>query len=280
MSKYTSEDFPRTVTNRNIIITGPDGEMSTFKKEDAAYDRLKKAFREEDWDAVPAIMSPKTAVRRLSDDQMRVEGDTVILSDDDGAEWEVPHALSECIIMHIDQDLHLGGLMNFARNLRRNPSRRSAHQLFPWCESANLTITEDGCFLAWKRVRSDFKDVHSGTIDNTPGQVVAVERNMVDDDPNRHCSHGLHVCSWDYLRSFSGEKVIKVKVNPADVVAVPHDYNNTKMRVCKYEVLAEEETPPHQEAPVTGPLHRDYDDEEDYEDDYEDDFDDDDEEWY
>jgi hypothetical protein len=29
------------------------------------------------------------------------------------------------------------------------------------------------------------------------------------------------------------------KVNPADVVAVPSDYNNAKMRVCKYEVINE-----------------------------------------
>jgi hypothetical protein len=30
-----------------------------------------------------------------------------------------------------------------------------------------------------------------------------------------------------------------VKVNPADVVAVPTDYNGTKMRVCRFEVLEE-----------------------------------------
>jgi hypothetical protein len=30
-----------------------------------------------------------------------------------------------------------------------------------------------------------------------------------------------------------------LKVNPADVVAIPADYNNTKGRACKYEVVAE-----------------------------------------
>lgn len=277
----TSDDFPRMVTNRSIIITS-GGETTTYKAEDPTYGRLLEAIKKEDWDAIPSIMSPKAAVRRLSDDQMRVEGDTVVLSDEDGAEWEVPGALSECILMHIDQDLPLGGLMNFARNLRRNPSRRSAHQLFPWCESANLTITEDGHFLAWKRVRADFMDCHSGTISNEPGSVVKVERNMVDDDPNRHCSYGLHVCSWDYLRSFSGEKIVQVKVNPADVVAVPHDYNNTKMRVSRYEVMKEVDVPAtHKHAPVTGPLYfedRFSDDDYDYDDD---DYDDDDErDWY
>jgi hypothetical protein len=30
-----------------------------------------------------------------------------------------------------------------------------------------------------------------------------------------------------------------VKINPADVVAIPADYNNAKARACKYEVVAE-----------------------------------------
>lgn len=32
---------------------------------------------------------------------------------------------------------------------------------------------------------------------------------------------------------------MEVKVNPADVVAVPTDYNGTKMRTCRFEVVAE-----------------------------------------
>jgi Ran GTPase-activating protein (RanGAP) involved in mRNA processing and transport len=32
--------------------------------------------------------------------------------------------------------------------------------------------------------------------------------------------------------------MLEVKVNPRDVVAVPVDYNNAKMRVCEYVVLS------------------------------------------
>ena len=32
-----------------------------------------------------------------------------------------------------------------------------------------------------------------------------------------------------------------VKVDPADVVSIPVDYNNTKMRCCRYEVIGEYE---------------------------------------
>ena len=66
-------------------------------------------------------------------------------------------------------------------------------------------------------------------------------RNKVDEDPDRTCSAGLHVCSFDYLPHFSHANghVMIVKVNPANVVAIPADYNATKMRVSQYVVIDE-----------------------------------------
>ena len=67
-------------------------------------------------------------------------------------------------------------------------------------------------------------------------------RNAVDEDKERTCSYGLHFCSIQYLPSFSdsdGGKTMIVKINPKDVVAIPADYNNTKGRTCRYEVVAE-----------------------------------------
>ena len=66
----------------------------------------------------------------------------------------------------------------------------------------------------------------------------------MDEDSTRTCSFGLHVCSYDYLPNFGtggGDRVVICEVNPRDVVAIPQDYNNTKMRVCKYKVIAEVE---------------------------------------
>jgi hypothetical protein len=69
-----------------------------------------------------------------------------------------------------------------------------------------------------------------------------MERNQVDDDKDRTCSTGLHFCSQDYLPSFGsaqGNRVVIVKINPADVVSIPSDYNNAKGRACRYEVVGE-----------------------------------------
>ena len=66
-------------------------------------------------------------------------------------------------------------------------------------------------------------------------------RNQVMDDPNVTCAAGLHFCSIEYLNSMWGHNghTMIVKINPADVVSIPVDYNNSKGRCCRYEVIAE-----------------------------------------
>jgi hypothetical protein len=98
--------------------------------------------------------------------------------------------------------------------------------------------------LAYKKVRDDYLDIHSGTMDNSVGQIVEMERNEVDDDKDRTCSAGLHFCSKDYLPHFGsgdGNRVVILKINPRDVVSIPSDYNNAKGRACRYEVIDEME---------------------------------------
>jgi hypothetical protein len=102
-----------------------------------------------------------------------------------------------------------------------------------------LPITPDGSFLAYKKIRQDYTDCHTGKMNNSVGQVVEMERNKVDDDQNQTCSTGLHFCSRDYLNHFGGERIVIVKINPRDVVSIPNDYNDSKGRACRYEVVDE-----------------------------------------
>lgn len=127
----------------------------------------------------------------------------------------------------------------FVKNLYANPDIASREEIFLFMEGAELPLTEDGCIIAYKRVTEDYKDIHTGTFDNSIGQVVTVPRESVDKDRRNLCSHGLHFCSKSYLASFSGARIVLVKVNPADIVAIPADHNNAKGRTWKYEVVGE-----------------------------------------
>jgi hypothetical protein len=139
----------------------------------------------------------------------------------------------------IENDFPLEGFKLFVQNLAQNPSKDSRKDLYGFLEACTLPITEDGHFLAYKKVNGDYADCYSRTFDNHVGKTVEMPRERVDSNRNETCSTGLHVCSRSYLGHYSGDRVVVVKVNPKDVVSVPVDYDNAKMRVCRYEVISE-----------------------------------------
>lgn len=134
-------------------------------------------------------------------------------------------------------------LTAFLDRLQNNPSAQTIENLYQFLEHGKMPLTERGTFLAYKAVRFDYMDIHSGTFNNSIGAEISMPRRNVDDRRENTCSYGFHVCSFDYLPHFSSANghVVVCEVDPADVVSIPIDYNNTKMRVCKYKVIGEVE---------------------------------------
>jgi hypothetical protein len=56
------------------------------------------------------------------------------------------------------------------------------------------------------------------------------------------------------LSSFGGDRTVIVKINPADVVSIPSDYNDAKGRACRYEVVGEVGVNPDDEVEFTQPV--------------------------
>lgn len=153
---------------------------------------------------------------------------------------QLPQLLSERILKYHKEKLPFEPLIKFWENLKSNPSYRARQDLYSFLSHNGHPFTEEGCFIAYKAVREDFKDIHSGTMDNSVGEVVVMDRTRVDDNPNNTCSSGLHFGAWDYVQDFgrSNGHILEIKVNPKDVVSIPTDYNNQKGRCCKFEVLS------------------------------------------
>jgi len=156
----------------------------------------------------------------------------------------VHDSLANRVQRYAEEGLDFNPLLKFLDNLMQNPSSSSVNEGFDFLQHKALPITEDGCFIAYKAVRENYLDKHSGTVSNHIGAIVEMERNKVDDDRRNECSYGYHVGALDYSGpggSFynNGDKCIIVKVNPRDIVAVPKDYNCQKMRVCRYEVIGD-----------------------------------------
>jgi len=214
----------------NSIVIDHNNELYTIDKGDGRYDKVLNLIKNDRLDCIPEVIdiaaSFKKAGMDLIDGQVHIEG--VVL----------PSELSKKIVAFKDLGLPTKPLLNFWNNLKANPSFNSRKMLYKFLEHNGHPLTEDGCFIAYRGVTSDFKDCYTGSFDNSIGAVCEVPRDSVDDNPNNTCSSGLHVACHDYAHGF-GAKLIKVKVNPLDVVCVPVDYNGTKMRVSKFEVLSE-----------------------------------------
>jgi hypothetical protein len=172
--------------------------------------------------------------------EFSVDGDagTVMI---DGV--EVHDCITERIVEFARKQLPYLPLLNFWRNIQQNPSEESKAHLFFFLEANKMVITHDGCFLAYKGVNrnrdGNLVDAYTGNFCNNIGAVVTMDREKVDPARNCTCSKGLHVAAFDYVWNIYNQNIkIEVKVNPRDVVAVPSDYNNQKMRVCRYEVVS------------------------------------------
>ena len=158
----------------------------------------------------------------------------------------VHNAIVETMQRMMSEGFDIMPMAKFLENLMECSSYNSIEALWSFIQAmGNMTITEDGCFLAYKSVDGNYRDKYSHKIDNTPGsKPERMERNRVDDNPNNHCSHGYHVGALEYAGpggwfNNQGDKVIICKINPADVVSVPNDHSCQKLRCCYYEPVGE-----------------------------------------
>lgn len=254
--------FPYLIQGNNIVIT-LDNETHTIAKTHVAYDRIKEAIKNSDWDTVRKTIKPEKVVLEYGQGRIAVQGEKVFW---DG--HEMHNALTTRMIAMLQEDFPITPLVLFMERLMTNPSFRAVNELYAFLERNNLPITPDGHFLAYKKVKDDYTDVHSGTVLNKPAYlftdeekaampmtsgkkkevsvfvdnentIVAMPRNMVDDDKNRTCSEGLHFCSKEYLDHFGGDRVVILKINPRDVVSIPVDYGFSKGRTARYEIIGE-----------------------------------------
>ena len=224
---------PYIMQGDNIVVV-LNNKSYTISKVQMCYEKLKEAIKTGDWDLVENLIEPKKMVLNYGAGNLSVQGEKLF--------WkgtEMHNALTNRMVSMLEEDFPIEPLVLFMENLMSNPSKRAVDELYGFLEMNDLPITPDGYFLAYKKVRENYLDVHSGTFDNSVGKICEMERNMVDDDKDNTCSTGLHFCSQEYLTCFGGDRTMILKINPRDVVSIPVDYNNSKGRTCRYEVIGE-----------------------------------------
>lgn len=241
------------IINTQAIVLFLDGKPLRVEKTDTRYPKILKAFKlptgQQEKAIREALHQTDIVTRLTNSDRFKVMDGTVYYNGE-----ALPKALEQKVKSIIRDDLSLDHFAKFWENLSKNPSSSTITGIMDFLEYKELPITDDGHFLAYKGVSSDYWSINgntetkvikgevrkNGSLNNKVGAELEVARNAVNDNREVHCSFGLHVGSLDYARGF-GNRVVVVKVNPADVVSVPTDYNCQKCRVSAYKVVSEYE---------------------------------------
>jgi len=224
----TAKALPFVPKADYISVILPGSRPFALDKTHPTFDRMHAAISKGKWALVPKLVSLAESIANESRGNVEVTKNGVSYKGK-----VIDNTLTQRIMSMIKERKPIAPMLKFMDNLYKNPSQDAVNEFYDWLKSADLPITDDGCFLAYKYLKSDFTDTHTGTVDNSPGQTILGSRKWFDSDYRTQCSSGYHVCSKEYGKY--GVVATAVKINPKDVLSA----NGGKMRVVNYEVLFE-----------------------------------------
>lgn len=232
----------------DVVTVVVDGAVHAVKADDPRFIDVRAAIKKNDKEMLLSALNPVV----VSSNKPVVTHAPVVKSNGivvakDGQVFFNGQVLHNKIVENIAslqaQGLPFDGMAKFLERLYNNTSNRVREQLFGFIENKyGFAVDEDGYLLAYKAVQNDWYDKHTGnTYCNTIGSVIEMDRGSVNDDPDDACGAGLHAGSLNYISGFgnSGDRIVIVRIDPADVVSIPKDCSCEKIRCCRYEVVAE-----------------------------------------
>jgi hypothetical protein len=219
---------PQYVLKPNYLQVFVEGKPFVLNSSHPTFKKLSNALKNKQWAKVPNLVSLAKSIAVESFGDITIEKDQVFYK---GSPSHT--SIAKRVLSMIEQEKPVKHLIRFMDNLYRNPAPEAIQEFYSWLESSDLPITDSGLFIAYKSVDSDLKDEYTHTIDNRPGQIIMMPRDVADLNWRRQCSSGFHICNKSY--GFYGDRVLAVLVNPKDVISC----EGNKIRVVKYEVLKE-----------------------------------------
>lgn len=235
----------KAIRSKETIVLALDGDTINIQKKSnpELFEEIDALMREENLKAIEVQFADiKKRVENYTKGVFTVHEGKVMLK---GDKVEMPKAIVKKLMELEREKADFLPLLRFWRKLKDNPSKNSREQLYSYMMANKMSITEQGDIVFEKGVNKkrggapdQLVDGHTGDVDHSIGMVVEMPREAVNDDPHQTCSRGLHCAPPEYVRQhYSNNVIIEVIVNPKDVVSVPVDYNQTKVRVCRLQVM-------------------------------------------
>jgi hypothetical protein len=260
---------PAYIVTSNAITVIWEGRPYMVNTDNPNYTGLKNALLNAEYDSIGRFLDIKKQIEDFSHNSIKIVSEKVYYGN---------YELKGFVIDKLLEFLRSGAkdaqpILNFIEKLMFNPSKNSVDQLYTFLSYKTLPLTETGNVIGYKGVDADYYSKHgntntivitgtvnkNGCILNKVGETIEVARNSVDDNKDNHCSHGLHIGSYDYAKDWAGNTghLMMVEFNPCDAVSVPTDCNFQKLRVSKYKVIGEVpfERVKETEAPLNEPYY-------------------------
>ena len=230
---------PAHIVGPNSVTIVIGEKTHSIRADHQNFHSIREAIKQRDWTTVETLLNTTAQLKTFSLGKVRIDNGVLYFGEE-----ELHNSMVNRILDMVKEGFDATALVAFLENLMQNPSRSAVEELYQFLEKNSLPITEDGHFLAYKKVNTDYKDFYTGTVDHSIGTTPKMPRNKVDDNRSNTCSQGLHFCSMEYLPKYHGGygRVVILKINPRDVVSIPTDYNLSKGRACTYEVIGEHES--------------------------------------
>lgn len=220
----------RTITNTHVNFKAVTDTLLEYGRRTPGYDDSYEK-------RLMSLLDIPAYIARATEGKIKVCDNAVLYND-----TPVHGVVAARLLALLSSGHDVKPLARFMDRLFSNPVDTAADELYTWMEKANLPLTDDGCFLAFKKVQDNYKSYHDGRTDNSIGAKLPVlAPDDYDTDRYATCSRGYHFCAYEYLGSYFGNqgRVVVCKVAPEDVVAIPADHNSQKGRAKTYEIIGE-----------------------------------------
>lgn len=247
--------FSYTLSHDGTIVLYADGEVYTVRTDHRGYATIADALKREDYHTA---LSSLDFVARLADyvsstGLLRVDRRRVYYRD-----RELKFAFVQRLIHMLEEGAPVANFVRYIERSMMNPSRTCIEELFKFSDNPQkrtpLPLLPDGRVLAYKTVREDWYDWHTGKVLYTPlhikyaddprvddmswlldqpGELIGVPRWEVDDNAANLCSTGFHAGTFEYVKRFhagSPRKFLAVAIDPSQVVAASGESSQDKIR--------------------------------------------------
>ena len=223
------------------IAVALDGDTFAIENTHDNFALIKEKLENEDFN-IRELIDPSGTIKEYSNNEITVENGVVYYKN-----LPLQNNITGRILEMFKAGDDFNALLNFLQRAAQNPNPEILKQIDKFLEGVHIPIGNDGCLYAYKAITPNYKDLYTGKIDNSVGAVVTVDRDNVDDDRDRGCSHGLHCGNIEYVRKYGGyayskdttNRLVIVRLDPADIVSVPRDHSYMKVRCCEYKVVCE-----------------------------------------